>query len=225
MFQCQTLQRTLLAVLIATTLLAGTSQPAQAGSFDGPFAQLGIGMGSPGSTSTNYIGGNRNYLEQLKGNQSGILGNVAVGYSYELPHSFNIAANAFYNFGYSNAGFYQYIQSQSWQIQNKVTNIGGISIEPGYNITEKSLGFLKLGWARATTSSYVTTQMVPGKYSGTAHGFLYGLGLKQLITDHVYVGIEVYQVAFSATSDTIGTDTVTMKPSFTFAGVNVGYKF
>lgn len=222
MFQRQTIQRTLLAVLTATTLMAGTSQPARAGSFDGPFAQLGIGMGSPGSTSTNYNG--TFYIEQLKGNQSGILGNVAVGYSYELPHSFNIAANAFFNFGYSNAGFYQYVDSD-WQIQNKVKNIGGISIEPGYNITEKSLGFLKLGWAMARTNSYVTNQMVPGSYSGTAHGFLYGLGLKQLITDHVYVGIEVYQVAFSATSDTIGTDTVTMKPSFTFAGVNVGYKF
>jgi hypothetical protein len=224
--------------ITATIFLITAASSATAGSFDGPFAQVGAGfayLGSNVSVTQTY---DTPFTESYKGGETGAMGNVALGYSYELPQSFNIAANVFYNFGSQNAGQYNFGNvGDSYTYQSKLKNIWGVSVEPGYNFGDKSLGFLKLGWASATAS--VTSSgsdagysgaLPPGTYSGTSNGFLYGLGFKQLLTENIFVGVEAYQVAFSTvtqsgSSATFGNVTGSQKPNLTYGGINLGYKF
>ena len=229
-------------MVIAGLLAAAASGAMADGAFDGVNAQLGMGFTSLG---TEYSSNENNYTQpelynnstNVKGSQTGMLGNVALGYSYGINKQFNLAANVFYNFGSDNAGSLSGSDnstSSSGTIQAKLKNIWGISVEPGYYFADKSLGFVKLGWAMASTSGSYNGSDADGSYSssqsaGTANGFLYGIGFKQLVTDNIYVGIDAYQIAFSSksvtTSDQYGTDTASYKPNMTYGGITVGYKF
>ena len=220
---------------IPITFLTVFTSGAIAGSFDGPYVQAGLGFASLGS---NISLNQPPYTESYNTSQTGTLGNVALGYSFELPKSFNIAANVFYNFGSQNAGQYNYGHPEGGSAyQNNLKNIWGISVEPGYNFGDKSLGFVKLGWA--TTSASITSSgagageagiLPAGTVSAMSTGFLYGLGFKQLLTEHIYIGIEAYQVAFSsvnlsASSPKWGPISGSQKPNLTYGGINLGYKF
>jgi len=221
--------------ITAIVVLTTAASSATAGSFDGPYAQVGAGfayLGSNVNTTGLYQG-----FETYKGGETGALGNIALGYSYELPQSFNIATNIFYSFGSQNSGQYSYAPGTSYTYQSKLKNIWGVSVEPGYNFGDKSLGFLKLGWASATTSvsssgaqAGLSGYLPPGTYSGTSNGFLYGLGFKQLLTENIFVGVEAYQVTFSTVTQSSssvnwGNGTVSQKPNLTYGGINLGYKF
>lgn len=218
--------------LIATLVGAVSTYAMADSAFDGVNAQIGIGGASIGNEATVSVdGANLNN----KTSQAALLGTVAVGYSYALPQKFNLAANVFYNFGSSNAGGFNenYGDGYNTNWNSKVQNLWGISIEPGYYFADRSLGFVKLGWAMASTKQTASNFINEGGTTintGTANGFLYGLGFKQLLTDNVYVGIDAYQVLFSSTSTTISDGynsnfTFTSKPNYTFGGINVGYKF
>ena len=81
----------------------------------------------------------------------------------------------------------------------------------------------------STSGSFSGSESSGNVSMGTANGFLYGLGFKQLITDNVYVGIDAYQVAFSSKSSTMsdssGNYQMSNKPNMTYGGINLGYKF
>ena len=218
--------------LIAAVLSASTVAMAGEGSFDGINAQIGIGGASVGNQATLSDEGGTSLTN--KTSQANLLGTVAVGYSYSLPKQFNLAANVFYNFGSSDAGGFSQsfgdVYNSSWNSQ--VQNLWGISVEPGYYFADKSLGFVKLGWAMASTKQTGNNFINDGGVTintGTANGFLYGLGFKQLVTDNVYLGVDVYQVLFSSTSTTYnyeyGSLNISSKPNYTYGGINVGYKF
>ena len=184
--------------------------------FDGINAQIGVGFANLGSESywSNY--GSYKYGEK------GTLGNISLGYSHKLQHQFNIATNLFYSFGSDKSGG----RPDSYNSVYKTKNIGGLVLEPGYYFSDSSLGFLKLGYARAS-SEYVDS----GSKSdyGNSNGFLYGLGFKQMIQDHFYIGAEAYQIDFSksdATSNSWWTETnTTNKPSLSYGGISLGYNF
>ena len=174
--------------ITAIVVLITAASSATAGSFDGPFAQVGAGFANLGS-NVSVTQAPDPYTESYKGGETGVMGNVALGYSYELPQSFNIAANVFYNFGSQNTGQYNYQTiDATYTDQSSLKNIWGISVEPGFNFSDKSLGFLKLGWASATAS--VTSSgsgagyngaLPPGTYSGTSNGFYMASGLNSCL--------------------------------------------
>lgn len=212
---------------IAAALAAAASGAMADGAFDGVNTQIGIGFASIGNESTQTIEGIQ--LSNNKTSQPGVLGTIAAGYSYGFDKQFNLAANIFYNFGSDDAGSSN-IESGALTQQSKVKNLWGISVEPGYYFADKSLGYIKLGWAMASTSQSFNLGSDSANVStGTANGFLYGLGFKQLVTDNIYVGIDAYQVSFSSVSANTNwygyNTTVQSKPNYTFGGINVGYKF
>lgn len=216
----------LMAAIAALTFIAGAASRADAGSFDGPFVQVGAGFSSLGTKNTfsDSTGSFGQATSQLN-----MMGTIAAGYSYELPHSFNLAADVFYNFGSHNAG---YAFDSGDTFQNKLKNIWGITLEPGYKFSDKALGFVKLGWAMASTS--LTLSDGTKVNAGNANGFLYGLGFKHLVTDHISVGMEAYQIAFSSKGTAIDptligsndpTANLSNKPNLTYGGITVGYQF
>ena len=122
----------------------------------------------------------------------------------------------------------------------KVKDTFGVSIEPGYYFANQTLGYLKLGWAQTKVSvsanDYDSTSSPPASsFNGSANtqGALYGLGFKQMITKNVYLGVEAYQIQYANKSfsgqatngSVISNTTVTVKPTQSFGGVVLGYKF
>jgi hypothetical protein len=55
---------------------------------------------------------------------------------------------------------------------------------------------------------------------------LYGAGVKTLVTDHIYVGAEAYQIDFSKENGVSADGHVNhSRPNMGYAGVMMGYKF
>lgn len=235
-------------MVIAGLLAAATSGAMADGAFDGVNAQIGLGFASLGaktSATDSYSDTTRSGSSSENVAQNGILGNIALGYSHGFNKQFNLAANVFYNFGSSAAGDANYNYSktnytESSSVNPTLKNIWGISVEPGYYFSDKSLGFIKLGWAMASAkASWNYSENDAGDTSGsnsgnvsfgTSNGFLYGLGFKQLLTDNIYLGVDAYQVDFSSKTSTINTNSdpsssINVKPKFTYGGITLGYRF
>ncbi len=199
--------------LISLLIIISPSVFAEA-AFDGVNAQLGIGFANLGSENnwSNY--GNYKYGEK------GTLGNISLGYSHRLENQFNMAANVFYAFGSDKSGG----RPDDYNTIYKTNDIWGTVFEPGYYFSQNTLGFLKLGYARA--SSDFSDSRTSSDY-GSSDGFLYGLGFKQNLKDHFYIGVETYQIDFSR-SDSIYNSrygNTSNKPSVTYGGVSLGYNF
>ncbi len=184
--------------------------------FNGVNAQIGVGFANLGSESYWSDFGTYKYGEK------GALGNLSLGYSHKFENQFNIATNLFYTFGSDKSGG----RPDDYNSVYKTKNIWGLVFEPGYYLSESTLGFAKLGYARAS-SEYVDS----GSKSdyGNSNGFLYGLGFKQMIHDHLYIGAEAYQIDFSKSDTTQNNwwseNNTTNKPSVTYGGIMLGYNF
>jgi hypothetical protein len=183
--------------------------------FDGANAQIGMGFANLGSDN------NWTSYGQYKYGQKGALGNISFGYSRKLDNQFNLSANAFYTFGSDKSGG----RPDDNNTIYKIKDVWGIVFEPGYYFSESSLGFLKVGYAKA--SSEFNDSYGKSNY-GDSNGFLYGIGFKQMIQDNIFLGAETYQIDFSR-SDTVNpvhwSGTTTNKPSLTYGGITLGYNF
>lgn len=212
------------------------------GAFDGPFVQLGIG-GSGTSTKVSGVDGELNG----SASQGSVNGLLSAGWSQSIgSDGFNLGANLFYVIGNQNAGQ----KSSSYSIsgpgvtaninenaQNKLQKTFGISVEPGWNFTDSTLGFVKLAWvnsrANGTYSGSFTCDApctLSGATSGststsatkTINGFGYGLGIKQLVTKNIYLGVDLMGVTYGSAN--IG-EGASAKASQFLGFASVGYKF
>jgi len=230
-------------LIIASALSAAFVSPAvfaQATGFTGFYGQVGLGMNSSGSnvnaasprdpSDQNDIG----FSLSGKLGEQNVAGSVALGYNLGLPNGFNIGANVFYNIAGDAAGSMGFgvegaDDSVSLTANNKLKNIWGISVEPGYSFSDNSLGFLKLGWAMADNSWSIGVAGEPSENIsfGNNNGFLYGVGYKHLINKNVYVGVEVYQIAFSSKTTTPDGGATVFKstPNYTYGGIVLGARF
>ncbi len=206
--------RTLSKLSLISLFIISSSVFAEA-AFDGINAQLGIGFANLGSES------NWSNYGKYKYGEKGTLGNISLGYSHKLENQFNMAANVFYAFGSDKSGG----RPDDRNTIYKTNDIWGVVFEPGYYFSQNTLGFLKLGYAGATSEF---KDSVSKSNYGNSNGFLYGLGFKQMIQNHIYVGVEAYQIDFS-TSNNVGNGywvgNTNNKPSVTYGGISLGYNF
>lgn len=212
-------------------ILSGASL---AGSFDGPYAQLAVGIVNNQNkvqhTGTDH-GGWKEDWQSLSSNNAG--GQIAIGYSYNPTGIFNIGANLFYDATSKNSGQYTYSQpGWDYSIHSKLKNVWGFSVEPGAYLSDKTLGYVKLGWVNGKSSVKVTDAGFQVNSSSSTNGVLYGIGVKQMLTNNLFIGLELSQSSFNRKSETIAspaggadTETITTKPTQTKSFVTVGYKF
>lgn len=227
--------------LIPAAIMAIAATTANAGGFDGPFVQLGVG----GSNTWTSVSGTDGSFDG-KQSQGSVNGLVAAGWSQSIgAEGFNLAANLFYVIGNQNAMNANNSTSGSdqwgtWQdssnLSNKLTNTFGISVEPGWNFTESTLGYVKLAWlnSRQKTSwngsgTYVNHDGTglenwsdSASWNKTVNGFGYGIGAKQLVTKNIFVGVDLMGVTYGSVNV---VDNVSMKPSQFMGFASVGYKF
>jgi Outer membrane protein beta-barrel domain len=210
----------MLLIALATSALSMPQLALAQSAFDGINLQLGLGFSSLG----NEAGfGNSDLV--IKTSQQNTMGSVAVGYSHGFKNKFNLASNVFYNIGSDDAGSISSTETglgANATISSKVQNVWGISVEPGYYLSDNSLSFIKLGWVTAT-AKIDTNQRVLN--IGNSSGFMYGLGFKHMLVNNLYIGIEAYQASFSSVSSTFNGTNISSKPNLTYGGLTVGYKF
>ena len=185
--------------------------------FDGVNAQIGVGVANLGSDSNWSHAG----WGQYKYGEKGVLANISLGYSHKFDNQFNVATNTFYIFGSDKSGG----RPDDGSTIYKTNDTWGVVFEPGYYFSENSLGFLKLGYARA--SSKYEDSTTRANY-GNSDGFLYGLGFKQAFQDHIYFGAETYRIDFSKSDNVFNaawSSNTNNKPSVTYGGITLGYNF
>lgn len=215
-------------------VLAGSSGGVIAAEFDGPFVQLGVG----GSRSYTHLSGTRNGVLDGTSSQGNVNGLLAAGYSQSMSDtSFNLAANVFYIIGNQNAGAPSNTVSgangsNSANMQSTFSNSFGIAVEPGYYVTEKTLGYAKLAWVHAegaySSRSSITTLVPPRTIPESAatnkslNGFGYGFGFKQSITQDIYLGLDIMGVAYNSSKTSRGA---TIQPEQFLGFLSVGYQF
>jgi outer membrane immunogenic protein len=108
-----------------------------------------------------------------------------------------------------------------------ITSQVGLSVVPGYALTEKTQGYVKLGWA------YVSTTLEPGngleKVNSYLNGPTAGIGVKTLFTENLYGFAEFNYIAYQTATFSSGGQSVTVNGKTNNQAYNfllgVGYKF
>lgn len=200
--------------LLAASVFAAFAAPAFAeGVFDGIYT--GISMGAISNSANVQASQGGQQLISTDAGKAGLFGGqIFAGYSYSFD-KFNLAANTFANFGQTSVAT---VASQGEPTQKlRLKNIWGIAVEPGFYLSDKTLGYAKLGFAKGKLNA--------DGASKSANGFLYGAGIKHLVSSNVYVGAEFYKIDFRKISQTAQGITVSTNPTQTFGGLTLGYKF
>ena len=193
-------------------------------SFAAAFDGLSIHLGLGGSHSKTVLrGDNRlanNTVISLNGSSSSansFNGIAAVSYSKNLKalRSLNIAAKFFYIVAGQAAGSGadtnnngRFILNRSYR--SSLQNTFGISIEPGWNFSNSTLVYLDLAWVHSTYN-------IPNSYTVDAirenfllqagiNGLGYGVGVKQLLTKHIFAAFEFLGIYYP--TQKIGSSTV-----------------
>ncbi len=165
------------------------------GLFNGPYIQFGIGLA--GNTSSSLLEQDSGYGGSV--GKTSELGQIAIGYSKNI-NRFNFAANIHFNAGAEDAGTSNIQASYgTFPMNAKIKNNWGITVEPGYYLAENSLCFLKLGMEFADIryhDSYNAEIPYTNSISKSSNGFLYGFGIKQLLTSNIYLGLEISRTEF-----------------------------
>lgn len=229
----------IIAVAVAGLAL---STGAFAGTFDGVNADLGIGGSYTQSKQSGFtaVDDPSDPLNALNVNgttsQGDFTGIASIGYSQEISNGFNLAANLFYQIGHQRAGSTASSMidpsnnaNTTMSVSSKLNNTWGISVEPGYYFGKDTLGYVKLAWVNSglTTNASLSQDGVAGggslNQTTNINGFGYGLGVKQAITENIYLKGEVYGVTYGSAN--VGEGGLTSKPSQVSAFLSVGYKF
>jgi len=226
-------------LIIASAIVLSSSTIFAGGAFDGPFVQLGIGGAATESSNSyttngvyNQVVGN---IPSGSTNSGSFLGQILGGYSQSIDQ-FNLAANIFYMIGNQDAGNQTY-NTQYLSVPISVTNsvklenTWGISLEPGYYVTDTTLGYLKFSWFNSTLKSSPSISALgatdTGNYSSNINGAGFGIGAKQMFTNNLYGFLEYQYVTYGSTSFNTadGGTSISAKPSQNYGMVGLGYKF
>jgi opacity protein-like surface antigen len=220
-----------IATLAISVLFLGiTSSVSIAGSFDGPFMQVGIGFANAqNKVTTNWPDLNIDSTAT----ESGFIGQIAGGYSQSWSQ-FYLAASAYYVIGDQKAGSIHMSTPppptaygvNTYDFKN--TNTWGITIDPGINLNDSTTVYLKLGYGQTSAKGTEHWQNETDIYDKTYSGFSYGAGVKYRLTPNIYGMAEILQTNYDSSTfnfpDPNG-GSISFKPSSLIGTVGVGYKF
>jgi len=212
--------------LAITIALATASHAALAGGFDGPFVQAGAGL-AHSKTDIHFTG----WFDAKPGNDD-FNGVIAGGYSKSFG-KFNLAFSGHYILGNQKAGS----TTQSFNavdvedISMKLKRSWGVSIEPGLNLSEKTLAYAKLGYGQTKGTWQLARHAASDYHSGeqTFHGFSFGAGVKHKFMSNLYAFAELEHTSYRKKDiqmTVLGvTYTDSFKPETLMVSAGIGYRF
>jgi opacity protein-like surface antigen len=190
----------------------GLSSVAHSQSFNGGYIDVGVGF--RGTTANVTVPG-----ASVDMGKSGALGSVAAGWSWNPGGGFVLGVGAFANDGSSSAA---QLSAGGATLGLKQKEGYGVSIEPGVEMGQSNVAYLKLSanWAKFEGAASLSG-LGSISTSDTYTGFGYGAGVKHLMNNNMFVFAEWQQVDFQS-KDVSG---VTIKPKNTLGLIGVGWQF
>jgi len=105
----------------------------------------------------------------------------------------------------------------------KLKNHYALNIEPGYALSENTLGYLKVAYHSASSSIYSSTYSAT--YNKSVTGWGYGMGAKHKLDKNLFINIEIQQVGYDAYSPNSNISSGTITHTSTFGTIGLGYQF
>ncbi len=216
--------------IIATVLMSGSAFAQSA--FEGAYGQAGIGYdkNSVKEAIGNDTGENVLVTSASKGSVSGVIG---FGYNFVAAKDYLIGVGA--DYGVVSSSRFDGTNVNA-TIGQKVSNRYNIFVAPAYVIDKDKLAYFKVGYSNQTVKSTVqgANSVVRDQTigSGSAKGYVLGLGYKQIINNGFYGFAEAnfYNYSGVSTSSQRLTNGAVItnyspKSSAYQALIGAGYKF
>ena len=218
-------------LLVAAAVTVVASSAIAQSAFQGAYGQLGVGydQNTLSSSSLTTLGTN---VTAPGYNGSSVSGVVGFGYNFAATKDFLVGIGADYGFVPSSS--FQGTNSNG-TTQTKISDRYNIFVTPGYVIDKNKLAYLKVGYSSQTvkvTDGPNSTTSGQTLGSGSANGYVVGLGYKQMVSSGFYGFGEANYYSYSGAS--FGGSTLTNgetisgyspKTSAYQLLVGVGYKF
>lgn len=99
----------------------------------------------------------------------------------------------------------------------------GVAVRAGYDMGQV-LPYVRVGYTRAKFESKLSGTYT-GKGSDTLGGIAVGAGLEAKVSDNMSLRGEFVHTAYSKSTDTDGTNTISAKPTENVARVGLAYRF
>jgi hypothetical protein len=193
--------------LILVGLIASTSAFAQADKFSG--FSIGLNTGFDSSKFTFVSGADKSTAGATNTP-------IDITASYTMP----VSSNATLGFGVAYDLYTRkFIKSSDFagtyaNSDVKLSNHYSVFIEPGYALSETTLGYFKLAYH----SGKAETTGLSKSVNGTGYGF----GARHFIDNNLYLNIEIQQIIYSKFTSSNGS---VITGTQNLATVGIGYKF
>jgi opacity protein-like surface antigen len=224
----------LILTAIALTFCSNVFAEDAPSTFSGPYLSLGAGFQYNNIEKENVraVSGFPS-IDQPNASNNDFVGRIQAGYGRDLSEKFNFSVGVFYDIGGNKvndikATFYQDNVKQS--IENTV----GVFIAPGYYVNKQSLLFVKAGYVRADKEYTRYKQELPDvdiniNLRNSVDGYLWGVGVKHLVSENVFVGADFTRCSFGKSSSVANLNGLEVEISSKAEQTNVlfslGYQF
>ena len=230
-----------LLIAVASTLAANSAVAQSV--FEGAYVQLGIGLdqnsiSSSSNTATQIGISESNAIPSSNGGSfAGVFG---LGYNFKINNDFLLRVGADYGFApsstFSGSSYTSDSSPDFTGTQTKISNRYNIFLAPGYVIDKNKLTYFKVGYSSQTVkvTDLTTTWGTDGETmgSGSANGYVLGLGYKQMISSGFYGFGEANYYSYSGAafggvtlSDGLSISGYSPKTNAYQFLIGIGYKF
>ena len=219
-------------LLVAAAATAVASSAMAQSAFEGAYGQLGVGFDQNSVSSSTLSSNGFTGIEAPSIDGGSFSGVVGLGYNFPVTKDFLLGIGADYGFVPSSS---KNGTNSNGTLQSKISNRYNIFVTPGYVLAKDKLAYLKAGYSSQTVK--ITDQSNTGTNgetlgSGSANGYVLGLGYKQMVASGFYGFVEANYYSYSGaqfSSQTLSDgDTISSyspKSSTYQFLVGVGYKF
>jgi hypothetical protein len=219
-----------LLVAAAATVVASSAMAQSA--FEGAYGKLGVGFDQNSVSSSTHTYNGFTGLEAPSTDGGSFSGVVGLGYNFSVAKDFLLGIGVDYGFVPSSA---KNGTNSLGTLQSKISSRYNIFVTPGYVLAKDKLVYLKAGYSSQTVK--ITDQSNTGTNgetlgSGSANGYILGLGYKQMVASGFYGFGEANYYSYSGAqfssqnlSDGSTFSSYSPKSSAYQFLVGVGYKF
>lgn len=192
-------------IVVVAGIIFSASAFAQSENFSG--ASVGFNTGYEANqlrqNSTNVSLGAHSYPLNLNGS-----------YTFALSSSFTVATGLTYDLRNATAASNS---TGTYEIKNHYS----VNFEPGYAISENTLGFVKISYHSAKSSIALNSTTYTKNISGLGYGF----GSKHKLDKNLFVKFEVQQVFYNAYTPNSNVSSSTFTQISTLGTFGLGYQF